>query len=32
MPGAKPFTENLTAVEKKILKKLKDTARGKAQV
>ena len=31
-PGKKPLTENLTPMERKILKKLKDTARGKTNV
>ena len=30
--GQKPLTENLTAMEKKILKRLKETARGKANI
>ena len=30
--GQKPLTENLTVMEKKILKRLKETARGKANI
>ena len=32
MSGAKPLAENLTPMERKIIKKLKDTARGKNSV
>ena len=32
MSGVKPLAENLTPMERKIIKKLKDTARGKASV